>query len=257
MSGTILICPVRDCRAPLLRELRRVACRRGHSFDIARSGYINLLQPQDKKSKEPGDTPAAVMGRRRIHDLGVTAPLLTAIADLAAVSPGDVILDAGCGEGFYLGNLPGRRHGTDLSIPAIDAAARRYPDCQWTVANADRFLPYGDASFSLVLSITARQNSSEFRRVLNPQGRLLIALPAPDDLIEVRGKGREDRVARTLETFADAFEPLEQRRITTQADLDASAVTDLRHSIYRPLHAQPATAMTITFSLDLLLMKIR
>ena len=84
-------------------------------------------------------------------------------------------------------------HGIDISIPAIDAAARRYPGCEWVVANADRFVPYADRSFSIVLSITARMNAREFRRVLRDDGRLLVAVPAPEDLIELRGTGR-DRV---------------------------------------------------------------
>src|SRR5207248_3234536 len=116
------------------------------------------------------------------------------------------VLDAGCGDGFYLGSLAGQTgfdgHGVDISTPAVDAAARRYPECEWIVANADRFLPYPDRSFSIVLSITARMNAREFRRVLRDGGSLLIGLPAPDDIKELRGEGR-DRVARTIETFAD------------------------------------------------------
>src|SRR5579872_5974028 len=77
-----LVCPVRDCRLPLSREERRVFCARGHSFDLARSGYINLLQPQDRRSRKPGDSAAAVAGRRRLHDRGVTQPLLDAIAEM-------------------------------------------------------------------------------------------------------------------------------------------------------------------------------
>src|SRR6266571_969658 len=90
-----LLCPVRECHLPLVREERRVVCARGHSFDIARSGYINLLQPQDRRSKQPGDTLAAVTGRRRLHDRGVTAPLLDGISDILGASPDDVVLDAG------------------------------------------------------------------------------------------------------------------------------------------------------------------
>ena len=71
----MLLCPVRDCRLPLARAERRLTCPNTHSFDVARSGYINLLQPQDRRSKRPGDTPAAVQSRRRLHDLGVTLPL--------------------------------------------------------------------------------------------------------------------------------------------------------------------------------------
>jgi 23S rRNA (guanine745-N1)-methyltransferase len=255
----MLLCPVRDCHIPLAREQRRLFCPRGHSFDIARSGYINLLQPQDRRSRRPGDTAAAVAGRRRLHDLGVTEPLLQAIAGIISASPGDAVLDAGCGDGFYLGALARRTgfdaHGVDISIPAVDAAARRFPACEWIVANADRFVPYAGRSFSLVLSITARMNAAEFRRVLRDDGRLLVALPAPEDLIELRGAGR-DRVARTVQTFAPAFTLVDRRRVATAADLDAAAVGDVLLSIYRPMRSQPAEAMRLTFSLDLLLFRV-
>jgi 23S rRNA (guanine745-N1)-methyltransferase len=254
----MLLCPVRDCHRGLVREGRRLVCPRGHSFDVARSGYINLLQPRDRRSKQPGDTAAAVAGRRRLQDLGVTAPLLQAIAEILGPRTGDVVLDAGCGEGFYLGELARKfdfgAYGVDISIPAIDAAARRYPECRWIVANADRFLPYADRSFSIVQSITARMNAGEFRRVLRDDGRLLIAVPSPEDLIELRGAGR-DRVTRTVATFAPAFTLADQRRVAAAADLDAAAVQDLLHSIYRPIRSQPAEGMRVTFSLDLLLFR--
>jgi SAM-dependent methyltransferase len=122
------------------------------------------------------------------------------------------------------------------------------------VTNADRFLPYAGRSFSIILSITARMNAGEFRRVLREDGRLLVALPAPDDLVELRGSGR-DRVARVVETFADGFTLADRRRAATAADLDAAAVQDVLHSIYRPMRSQPAKAMRVTFSLDLLLFR--
>jgi 23S rRNA (guanine745-N1)-methyltransferase len=254
----MLLCPVRGCHLALLPEGRRLLCARGHSFDVARSGYINLLQPQERRSRQPGDTAAAVTGRRRLHERGVTGPLLTAIAEILAASPRDNVLDAGCGDGFYLGSLAGQTgcdaRGVDISIPAIDAAARRYPACEWVVANADRFLPYSDRAFSVVMSITARMNAGEFRRVLRAGGRLLVAIPSPEDLLELRGKGR-DRVPRTIQTFAPHFTLLHHDRVSTAADLDAAAVSDLLHSIYRPLRSEPARAMRVTFSLDLLLFR--
>jgi 23S rRNA (guanine745-N1)-methyltransferase len=254
----MLLCTVRNCHLALAREETRLACPRGHSFDVARSGYINLLQPQDRRSKQPGDTGAAVAGRRRLHDRGVTEPLLSAISEIAGASRDDIVLDAGCGDGYYLGTMARQTgfdaQGLDISISAVEAAARRYPECEWIVANADRFVPYADNSFSLVLSITARMNSGEFQRVLRDGGRLLVALPGPDDLIELRGAGR-DRVARTVETFAPDFGLVEQRRVATMADLDAAAVQDVLHSIYRPMRSEPARAMRVTFSLDLLLFR--
>jgi 23S rRNA (guanine745-N1)-methyltransferase len=259
----VLVCPVRDCGLPLAkdegaREPGRVFCTRGHSFDIARSGYINLLQPQDRRSKQPGDSALAVAARRRLHDRGVSAEQSEAISKLIAASPDNVVLDAGCGEGFYLGSLASATgfdaHGVDISIPAIDAAARRYPACQWIVANADRSLPYADRSFSIVLSITGRMNPAEFHRVLRPDGRLLVALAAPDDLIELRGAGR-GRAARTVEAFASTFTLSAQHRVTAVADLDRDAVEDVFHSIYRPIQTKAISAMRVTFSLDLLLFR--
>src|SRR3984885_1945818 len=110
----MLLCTVRNCHLALAREETRLVCPRGHSFDIARSGYINLLQPQDRRSKQPGDTAAAVAARRRLHDRGISEPMLQAIEELgemgalADASPRNSVLDAGCGDGYYLGELARR-----------------------------------------------------------------------------------------------------------------------------------------------------
>jgi 23S rRNA (guanine745-N1)-methyltransferase len=256
----MLVCTVRGCGEPLgsSPDHRTRNCPRGHSFDVARSGYTNLLQPQDRRSRIPGDTREAIDARRRLHDLGVTSALRDAIAEIARPSADDFVLDAGCGDGFYLGSLARQigfsAHGVDISTHATDLAARRYPECEWIVANADRFIPYRDASFSLVWSITARMNPREFRRVLRPDGRLLLALPAPDDLHELRGAGR-DRVARTVTDFSGEFKLMEQRRATASVNLDAAAVHDVLVSIYRPLRKEPVEAGPVTFSLDLLLFR--
>ncbi len=251
----MLLCTVRDCRLPLQRDERAYRCARGHSFDIARAGYVNLLQPQDRRSARPGDSPEAVAGRRALHELGATMPFLDAIRSLSG--PAESILDVGCGEGFYLGHLAAGRPvaacGVDLSVPAIEAAARRYPHAQWVVANADRFLPYADQSFDVVLSITARHPAAEFQRVLRPGGRLLAAVPAPDDLIELRGNGR-DRVDALLSALPQ-FRTVQRQRVTTRAMLDLATLIGVLHSIYRPL-TQPAAAMEVTLSLDLLLCEL-
>lgn len=252
----MLLCTVRACHKPLIKEGRRLVCAQDHSFDVARTGYVNLLQPQDRRSKQPGDAAEAVAARRRLHDRGLTAPLLQGIKEILEPNSDDIVLDAGCGDGFYLGSLAEQTgfdgHGVDISIPAIDAAARRYPKCEWIVANADRFIPYADRSFSIVMSITARMNAPEFRRVLRDDGRLLIALAAPDDFIELRGTGK-DRAERTIEEFAPQFELIKQQRVSTTAELGADSVSDVLLSIYRPMRSHPIEAMRVTFSLDLLL----
>ncbi len=244
---------------------RNWVCPSGHSFDIARSGYVNLLQPQDRRSKHPGDSAEMVRARQSLHASGATQPLLEAIAAITMPTASDIVLDAGCGDGYYLGALAERTgcraYGTDISTPAIDAAARSYPDVSWSIANADRFLPYPDAAFSLVLSITARHNPQEFRRVLQDNGRLLVAVPAPEDLKQIRGgesaePGR-DRTERILSGFGELFELAEQRRVTTEANLSPEQVKDVRLLVYRPMGNLPAEPIPVTFSLDLLLFRPR
>ena len=265
-----LLCTVRDCREPLVREDRRLVCRNAHAFDVARSGYVNLLQPQDKRSKNPGDTEAAVVARRRFLESGAVTPLVDAIVRALPMNRGERLLDAGCGEGHHLAEL--RRAyaiegcGTDISIPAIDLAARRHKDLFWVVANADRFLPWADASFDVITSITARLNPEEFARLLVPGGRLLVALPAPDDLIELReailGEGvQRDRVERTVATFATQFRLEGSERVTHHARLDASAIEDVMTSSYRGLRPRERERLKgieprdVTLARDLLLLR--
>jgi 23S rRNA (guanine745-N1)-methyltransferase len=237
---------------PLHRDGHRFVCHNAHSFDIAASGYINLLQPQDRRSRNPGDSAAAIEGRRRFLDRGFAEPLQRAIGDLMKEGP---LLDAGCGDGYYLGSISiDDRCGIDISAAAIDLAARRYPDCQWVVANADRFVPYADRSFATVMSITGRMNRAEFRRVLVDDGRLLVAVSAPDDLVELRGPSR-DRVQRTIDSFAPDFELIERRRARAVADLDAESVRDIRAATYRPSSSRAESPAHVTLSLDLLLFR--
>lgn len=239
-----LLCTVRTCHEPLEREASRLVCPRGHAFDIARSGYINLLQAQDRRAAVPGDRTEAVVARRRFLDRGFAQPLLDGIRPLVT---GEAILDAGCGDGYYLGSM-GRGCGVDISTAAIDLAAKRYPRCEWVVVNADRFIPYADASFDVVMSITGRLNPDEFGRLLNPQGRLIVAVAAPDDLVELRGKENRDRVPRTIAMFP-ALTLVDQRRISTLATLDAEAAKDILAATYRPHDAE---SKPVTLSLDVM-----
>jgi 23S rRNA (guanine745-N1)-methyltransferase len=264
----MLLCTVRDCRAPLVLEERRYVCANAHAFDVARSGYVNLLQPQDKRSKTPGDTPEAVAARRRFLERGHATPLVDAIVRALPLREGDALLDAGCGEGHHLAAF--RRaygvdaHGTDISVPAIELAARRYRDCSWVVANADRFLPYADGSFHAVASITARMNPEEFRRVLMPEGTVLVVIPGADDLIELRAailgeRIERDRVERTVATFAPSFTLARHERIAHVAMLDRESMLDVMSSSYRGLRArereklEALDAMEVTLSRDVLL----
>lgn len=241
----VLLCPVRGCGAPLARGERTWACPRGHSFDRAKSGYVNLLQPQDKRSKTPGDSKEAVAARHRFLEAGHDAPFLEDLKVTIRALPlpaNPTLLDVGCGEGTHLAALAStfqaEAHGLDLSVPAIDLAARLHSGPTWVVANADRFLPYAEASFDLAMSLTARMNAPELRRILSPEGRLLVAVPSEDDLVELREavlgeKHLRNRVDRTVATFAGDFELESHHVVRWTAHLDAEEVRDVLASTYR------------------------
>lgn len=257
-----LLCPVRGCRRPLTRDPRRLICSRAHSFDVARSGYVNLLQAQDRRAAQPGDGAATVQARGRVIARGFEAPITDRIAGLVTVDPTDAVLDVGCGEGHHLAVIAERfgceGHGLDISVVAIEAAAKRRPDLHWVVANADRFLPYANASFRLVMSITAQRNPEGFRRVLRDDGALLLVVPAPDDLIEARelilGEGIErDRVEKAIAAFAPLFVLDRHERIRHAVRLDAAAVRDVMAGSYRAGRASRRAKLAEISELDVTL----
>lgn len=238
-----LLCPVRNCHSPLIRGERSWTCPRGHSFDVARSGYCNLLQPQDRRSRQPGDSREAAEARRRLFAAGHSEALLREILALLEGAPaGAGVLDVGCGEGSMLGGVARERsveaHGIDISVPSIELAARAFPAATWIVGNADRFLPYGDEAFAVVMSLTARLHPAEMRRVIAPAGRLIVAVAGPDDLIELReallGEGVvRDRLERAAAELAGLFELVERRTVRHTAHLDPAGVRDVLASSYR------------------------
>ncbi len=211
--------------------------------------------------------------RRRFLEAGHGEPLLQALLeeiDALALPSGGAVLDVGCGEGTCLGRIAGERaveaHGTDLSTAAIDLAARRYPGPTWIVANADRSLPYAASSFDLVLSIDARLPAAELWRVLKAEGRLLVAVPGPDDLVELRaavlGEGRlRDRMERAAAALAGRFEMDRRRRVSHTVELSPEAARDALAATYRAgrrsqgERSRAISAMDVTLSHDLALFR--
>lgn len=268
-----LTCTVRGCGARLARAGGEMRCPSGHAFDVARSGYVNLLQPQDRRATAAGDSPLAVTARRRWLGRGFGASLLASLDEAvraAAVPDRAAVIDVGCGDGYFLAGLAARRSwgacGIDLSPSAAAAAARRAPAHQWVVANADRRLPIADRSVDLILSIFGRRNGAEFHRVGRDATTLILALPAEDDLVELReavlGPARGfDRVGTVLEEMGAGFELIDRRVSRTFLRLDAEGVADALAMTYRGArHERSARAariesLEVTSSADLLTLR--
>ena len=171
-------------------------CPAGHCFDAAREGYVNLLPVQQKRSLDPGDSKAMVAARRRYLASGIYAPIAAMVARHALADGAEqkplAILDAGCGEGYYLqqliaaaGTRPLSVIGLDISKWAVQAAARLIPSARWVVGSNAR-LPVPEASIDRLLCLFGFPVYPEFARVLRPAGLLLQVDAGPDHLRELR-----------------------------------------------------------------------
>ncbi|WP_431945415.1 putative RNA methyltransferase [Micromonospora marina] len=188
-----LRCPV--CAEPLAETIagtaRALRCPRGHSFDIARQGYVNLLAG---RAPHTGDSTEMVAARAGFLAAGhydtVAAALATTAVRVAGVDPYPLVVDAGAGTGHYLAAvlaaLPGAAGlALDVSKPALRRAARAHPRAAAALADTWRRLPLADRSTAVLLNVFAPRNGPEFHRVLDPGGALLVVTPAADHLTEL------------------------------------------------------------------------
>ena len=183
-----LLCPI--CAAPLRQTDKTFRCDAGHSFDMARQGYINLLPVQNKRSLNPGDTREQVLSRRSFLEAGFYAPIAQALCDAARdLKCAGPILDVGCGEGWYSAQLAEALDapllGLDISKEAVRCAAAKYKNAQWVCGSAAR-LPVSGGSVGLLTSLFALTVPEEFKRVLRPDGYYFQVLAQEDHLLGLK-----------------------------------------------------------------------
>lgn len=185
----LLACP--HCGGDLDESEGALLCGRGHSFDIARQGYVSLLSGA---SKITGDSAEMIAARAAFLDGGHFDPLRAAVADAAAADaagvPDPAVLEVGAGTGHYLATvldaLPGARGlGVDVSKAAARRLARSHPRAAAVVADIWTQLPVRDHAVSHALSIFAPRNAIELRRVLRADGELVVLTPTTRHLHEL------------------------------------------------------------------------
>ncbi len=272
-----LRCTVRGC--PEILELREdgLRCAAGHHFDQAKGGYWNLLQPQDKRSLNPGDADEAVLARHRWMERGYATGLIEALlpwvasSSIAGALGVQRTLDLGCGEGSFgpalFADDPENYCGIDLAKHAIKLAARRWPKATWVLANADRTLPVADASVHRIVSLFGRRPVNEIRRVLASRGICVVAVPGEDDLIELREQvqqagHRRSRWEMVVEELTHAgLECVEHKSWKQEVDLVPDEIADALAMTYRAgrrseqARLESVTAMKVTLSADLILFR--
>ncbi len=188
-----LRCPL--CGAALEKKEKSLFClgeKKRHCFDLASSGYADL----SAKPGGGGDPKAAVADRTAFLNGGYYAPIADTLAELCGkyVPDDDVILDLGCGEGYYSERLAASRRGgligADVSKYAVDRAAKRCrarggDNAFYTVASVYK-LPVADACAGGAICVFSPIAEAEILRVLKPGGVLIVACAAPNHLLGLK-----------------------------------------------------------------------
>ena len=185
---SIVICP--NCKQVLFKKnAKSFCCKNGHCFDIAKEGYVNLVLPNKKKSKSPGDDKEMVVSRANFLNSGFYVKLAKEVNKIvnSCLKSEDIILDAGCGTGYYLEQIDGDyfKIGIDVSKEAIRYAAKHDKNIFYAVASIFD-LPILNNSIDCILNIFAPKPNDEFLRILKPNGVVVEVIPGKNHLIELK-----------------------------------------------------------------------
>lgn len=234
----LLACPV--CDASLQQEGTILKCAQSHTFDIAREGYVNL-----SRKKQSGDTREMLQARRSFLEHGFYQSLSDTLNALVSSYLRDIsspanILDAGCGEGYYLGRLQQSLSqpeqycflGLDIAKDGIRMAAKRYQVASFVVANLKERLVITDQAIHVLLNIFAPRNPLEFARIMVTTGRLIVVIPGPGHLAQLRSalpllQIEENKQQHVIEQFVEYFALLEAVPVSYELDLQAEEIRQL------------------------------
>ncbi|MEJ5927455.1 methyltransferase domain-containing protein [Corynebacterium sp. H128] len=194
----VLADPVDGTPLELVDDGHRITAASGHSYDVARQGYVTLVGGGGLKHE--GDDVAMVAARETFLGQGHFAPFVEAVSEhvnhaleQSGVSEEQhpVIVEIGAGTGYYLAHAlddvaDARGVGIDISVPAAKMLAKCHPRVGAVVADAWQRLPIRDESVDIVTVIFAPRNPAEFARVLKKDGQVVVLTAHPGHLDELR-----------------------------------------------------------------------
>lgn len=195
-----LICPL--CASPLTESERSLRCggEKVHCYDMAASGYVNLLPPGKMNNAKTGD--GKEMLRARVNFLSggyydIISNTVAEIIDASVAKEKVTVLDAGCGEGYHLCNIASklsekkkiRAIGIDASKHGADMGAKtaRFKKLPAFFAAGNIFsMPIANNSCDAVVSMFAPIPAEEADRVLADDGILVVVASGVHHLWEMR-----------------------------------------------------------------------
>lgn len=229
-----LACP--HCAADLALAGGVVRCARGHGFDVARQGYVNL---SPGRVTVTGDSPAMVAARADFLAAGHFEPISAAVtaAVTGALRSAGCVVDLGAGTGHHLAavlDAAPDRYGLALEVakPALRRAARAHPRIGAIGCDTRDRLPLADGAAAVALTVFAPRNAAETHRVLDPAGALVVASPAETHLHELVSAldlltVDPDKGARLADGLAPRFELSTQDKVEFVMSLSRNEVVRL------------------------------
>ena len=210
----MLCCPV--CSRSLDIRQKVAVCESGHSFDIAKEGYINLLR-SSKSGDRIGDDKQSARSRRDFLNKGYYSPLRNKLVELFRNKNGS-LLDICCGEGYYTSAIaretPLTVYGFDISREMVRLAAKRGAG-SYFVANMAS-IPVTEESFDYATHLFAPFNEKAFAKILKPGGKLYSVVPGKQHLF-----GLKKAVYDTPYSNDEALPQTELLRLTGMERVDA------------------------------------
>ncbi len=182
------ICP--KCATPLTLQGKSYVCENGHCYDLAKSGYVNLVLANQKNSAEAGDNKEMIEARKIVMEGGYYQKLADDIINSLTKQNPKSILDAGCGIGYipyrlYQAFPDAKILGADISKEAILAASKKYKNIPFAVASSIR-LPLKSNSIDALICAFAPVYPAEFCRVLTDNGLFLRVIPDKRHLFKLK-----------------------------------------------------------------------
>ena len=227
MNDTLFRCPI--CSHSLEKIEGCCKCKSGHSYDISKYGYVNLLL---SSGGVHGDNREMILARRDFLSTNLYRPLCDAIKHgVLKYYEGGNYLDVGCGEGYYTEQVAnavsGEIYGIDISKDALRYAAKRIKNGSFAVASAYS-LPFENSSFSIVTSVFSPLANNEFKRVLKDDGIFIMAIPGRYHLFGLKSVLYEKPYENTVMTYLiDGFQFLESIKVDYELKLDKSTAEKL------------------------------
>ncbi len=220
-ANGLFVCP--KCGESLTLIEKSYKCPNGHCYDVSRSTHVNLLPVNVKNSNCPGDNEEMVKARVVVMDKGYYGNLANYIADkIKDVNP-QVILDAGCGEGYVSGELKkfypeATVIGTDISKSAVITASKKRKAVQYAVASSMR-LPIKGNSVDVLICAFAPVFSEEFSRVLRNKGLFIRVTPDVKHLFNLKSVLYETPRVNELDPIEiEGFELISEETVTKSLD---------------------------------------